>query len=136
MRAQSQKHWSGFARTVGPALHLTVQLAGKERRYILPVREFNQFVIHRVPVTGVDRDEFNKGNGEKWTVRFNWEDGNAVIQDTGNDPSGENRLIMHDDEVWKLFSCQIPLGLCFGGKTIRLSARADSEAAAAFTKEF
>lgn len=134
MTLQKQKNHfepklSGYAWTTEKlAVHITAMVAGEERHYILPSRDFDRFVTGS-NVTGINRDELNNGNGEEayTTVRCMWECGVPYLHDTLNDSIGEYRVSFPVDGLADLFTMNRTITFLKGREGLKSSKRVDEE---------
>ena len=120
---------AGYAWTTTKcAVHITAQVAGEERHYILPGRSFDRFATGH-NVTGVNRDELNQGNGEEayQSARCVWECGVPYLHDTLNDPLGEYRVRFPVDGLADLFAMNRTITFLKGREGIRTSPRVEEE---------
>jgi len=119
---------SGYAWTTEKlAVHITAIVAGEERHYILPSRQFDQFVAGQ-NVTGVNRDELSlKHEEECFTVRCLWECGIPYLHDTLNDPLGEYRIQFPIDGLADLFTMNRTITFLKGREGLKSSKRVEEE---------
>lgn len=119
---------SGYAWTTkNLAVHITAMVAGDERHYIVPSRQFDQFVTGS-NVTGVNRDELAlKHEEECYTIRCIWECGIPYLHDTLNDPMGEYRVRFSVDGLVDLFTMNRTITFLHGREGIRSSKRVEEE---------
>ena len=119
---------SGYAwTTVKCAVHITAMIAGEERHYILPAREFDRFATGS-NVTGVNRDELGQRHEEEcYTVRCVWDCGVPYLHDTLNDPMGEYRVMFPVDGLADLFTFNRTITFLQGREGIRSSKRTEEE---------
>lgn len=116
---------AGYAYTTkNCAVHITAQVAGEERHYIIPAQDFDRFVTGH-NVTGINRDELNAGNGEEayTTARCIWECGVAYLYDTLNDPLQEYRVRFPVEGLADLFSFTRAIIFLSGREQVRYSSR-------------
>ena len=120
---------AGYAmRTKRHAVHITAMVAGEERHYILPGRQFDRFATGH-NVTGVNRDELNQGNGEEayLSARCVWECGVPYLHDTLNDPLGEYRVHFSREGLAALFTFTRAITFLHGREGIQTSPRVEEE---------
>lgn len=125
---QPNPELSGYAWTTEKlAVHITAMVAGDERHYILPSRDFDRFVIGQ-NVTGVNRDELLQRHEEEcYTVRFVWDCGVPYVHDTLNDPMGEYRVRFSVEGLADLFTFSRTITFLRGRELIRSSKRMEEE---------
>ena len=120
---------AGYAmRTKRHAVHITAMVAGEERHYILPGRQFDRFATGH-NVTGVNRDELNQGNGEEayQSARCLWECGVPYLHDTLNDPMGESRVHFSREGLADLFAMTRLITFVNGREGIQTNKRTEEE---------
>ena len=133
---QFQPKLTGYAWTTEKlAVHITAQVAGAERRYILPSREFDRFVAGQ-NVTGVNRDELQEKHEEEcYTVRCVWECGVPYLHDTLNDPMGEYRVSFPVDGLADLFAMNRILTFLHGREGVKFTKRVEAELSSQIWRE-
>lgn len=119
----------------GSAVHVTAQVAGEERRYIIPAYSFNRFVFGQ-SAKAVNRDLLNDGQFEEAeSVQLLWECGIPYLQDLYNDPIGEYRISFTAETLADLFSLNRFYIFLGGREHIRLSWRLGHEIQCQMRKE-
>lgn len=119
---------SGYAWTTEKlAVHVTARVAGEERHYIIPSRQFDRFAIGQ-NVTGVNRDELELRHEEEcYTVRCVWDCGVPYLHDTLNDPMGEYRVHFSREGLADLFAMNRTITFLKGREGIKTSPRVEEE---------
>lgn len=109
------------------AVFITAQVAGQERRYIIPTRQFTRFASGE-NARGINRDLLNDGFPEEAeSVKLVWDGGAAYLQDCFYDPFGEWRVAFPRGTVADLFVMDRSYVFLGGREHIRMSWRLSYE---------
>ena len=117
-------------------LHLTAQIAGAERHYILPAKEFSRFIAGHT-VTGINRDLLNEigTSDETFSVQFSWDHSLPVMQDLLHDPLGDSHVSFRAGDLADVFFMNRLVCFADGPEKLRDTARVEDEVRTVIKKE-